>query len=75
MSKVISLEDIKQSKKSKVIAEELDICINILRLTIKGLRLFRYYSPIQDLLPQLQDTKTILEIHKNQQLNLIDHDE
>lgn len=68
----VSLSEYKKSKRSQVIVEELEAVLSIVRLTIKGLRLFRYYSPVQDILRQLHDSKTILEIHLNNHKKIVD---
>lgn len=67
----IDLSEYKKAKRSEVIVEELEEVLKMIRLTIKGLRLFRYYSPVKELLTQLHDTKTILEVHNNHHKNII----
>lgn len=68
----INLSEYKKAKRSEVIVEELEAVLGMIRLTIKGLRLFRYYSPVKELLAQLHDTKTVLEIHLNSHKNVME---
>ena len=60
-----NLSDYKDRKRAEHIVEELEAVLVIIRLTMKGLKLFKYYSPVQDILSQMRDSKTILEIHLN----------
>lgn len=65
------LEDYRKIRQSQTIVKELGIILKIIGLTIKGLKPFKYYSPIQDVLFQLEDSKVILEIHYNNHKNLL----
>lgn len=67
----VDLSEYKKAKRSEVIVEELEAVLEILRLTSRGLKEFRYYSPVKDLMTQLQDTKTVLEIHLNSHKNVV----
>lgn len=69
----VDLTAYKKAKRSETIVEELEAVLNIVRLTVKGLRLFRYYSPVQDILKQLNDSKTIIEIHLNNHRQIIEN--
>ena len=60
-----NLSDYKDKKRVEFIIEELEAVLAIIRLAMKGLKLFKYYSPVQDILNQMRDSKTILEIHLN----------
>lgn len=67
----VDLSEYKKAKRSETIVDELEAVLGIVRLTIKGLKLFRYYSPVQDILRQLYDSKTILEIHLNNHKQIV----
>lgn len=67
----INLEKYKNIQQSKDIIHDLSQIIQILTLANRGLRGFYYYGPVKDLLVNLKDCKTILEIHKNHHENLI----
>lgn len=61
----IDLAEYKDNLKSKVIVGELTAIIQILDFTIAFLKIYDYYAPIKDLLMHLKDSRTIIEIHKN----------
>lgn len=65
------LSDYKDKKRSELIIEELEVVLAIMKLTIEGLRMFKYYAPVQDVLNQMGDSKTILEIHLNNQKQIV----
>lgn len=72
MSSTTKLSDYKEIKKSQVIVKELTVILKIVKLTIKGLKMFDYYSPVKDLLHNLKDTKTVLEIHLNHNQHIVE---
>jgi hypothetical protein len=61
----IDLAEYKDNLKSKVIVGELTAIIQILDFTIKFLDIYSYYAPVKDLLSQIKDSRTIIEIHRN----------
>lgn len=67
----IDLKEYKDQLKSKVIVGELTSVVQILDFTIKFLDLYNYYAPVKDIVIQLKDTKTILDIHLNNHKNKI----
>lgn len=68
----INLAEYKNLKKSKLIVSELRMVLRILNLAVRGLKGFHYYSPVKDLLPHIKDCKTIIEVHYNHHLQLIE---
>lgn len=61
----INLSEYKKAKRSETIASELEAVLSQIRSGIRELRRYRYYSPVKDLLTQMNDTKVILEVHLN----------
>jgi uncharacterized ubiquitin-like protein YukD len=61
----IDFKEYKDKVKSKVIAEELSIILQLLNLTRYGLEKYAYYAPVKDLIGNIKDAQAILEIHKN----------
>ena len=65
----INLEEYKDNLKSKVIVGELTAIIQIIDFTIAFLKIYDYYAPVKDLSMHLTDSRTILEIHRNNHEN------
>lgn len=61
----INLQDYKKYQKSALIIKELYNVIIILNTSIQGLKDYKYYTPVKDLVRQIYDTRKILEIHLN----------
>lgn len=61
----IDLAEYKDNLKSKVIVGELTAIIQILEFTHKFLEIYNYYAPVKDLISHIKDSRTIIEIHRN----------
>lgn len=68
----INLDEYKKTKRSKVIVAELKAVLRIVNLTIRGIKGFNYYTPVKDLVTHLRDSKTILEVHLNHHIKLLE---
>lgn len=66
-----NLEDYKNIRRSRVMVMELKAAVRILNLAMRGLKEFKHYTPIKDLLPAIKDCATILEIHLNHQKQIL----
>lgn len=64
MSKIISFQKKKNSKKYKKIIQDIESILKIVTLAQKGLSLYKEYVPAQELISVLETNKTFLEIHK-----------
>ena len=73
MAKITKLQDVKDSKKLKIILEDLENIVKIYTLSIQGLLLYKKYIPCQETLAMLKSNKMLLEIHLNKTKKIIEN--
>jgi hypothetical protein len=71
MGKLLNLQKIKDSKKSKLIIEDITTIIYSIDLCIKVFSAFKKYSACQEILAVLKSNKKLLEIHLNKHKKLV----
>ena len=60
---VINLSKFKDHKKYKLISEDLHGILKIINLSINALHPYRKYKPVMEVISNLQNNKTLLELH------------
>lgn len=65
MIKVTKLQDVKDLKKLKIIAKELEELLKIYTLSLQVFGHYKKYLPCQETIKVLQSNKMLLEIHLN----------
>lgn len=67
------VNDFNKYKRAKIITKELEKVLNIINLSLKGLKPFRKYTSISETLLCLEDSKSILEIHLEHQKKILEN--
>lgn len=65
MTKITSLQNVKDSRKLKLVAEDLENIIKIYNLSVQALSLYKKYIPCNETIAMLKSNKMLLEIHLN----------
>ena len=65
MTNVTKLQDVKDKKKLKIIAEDLETMVKICNMTLKAFSHYKRYLPTQEIINVISSNKTLLEIHLN----------
>lgn len=73
MSLPVDLDQYKKLKTSEKVVADLESILQIIKKTAKDLKQFHYYSDVRDILHQMYDSKTVLEIHRNNHRKLIEN--
>lgn len=68
-----NLKDYKNSKKAKVIIEELEKIDQILEITQYSLKKYHHYIPVVEILSVIKNNKTMLKIFKKKNQEIIDN--
>lgn len=63
--KLVDLKDHKDRKKLIIIVDDLTKIVNVMDLSIKGLKFFGKYVHVMECISCLQNNKTLLEIKLN----------
>lgn len=68
----MSINNITKYKKAKILTKQLSEALANVNKSIELLEIFKKFSPVQDSLWSLKDSKQILQIHLNIQKDILD---
>lgn len=60
---MIELSKFKNNKKHKIISGDLKMILKIVNLSINALHPYIKYKPVMEIISNLQNNKTLLELH------------